>query len=100
MLTLSGLLATNVGWRRCRRSKSEIFSHDNAYFDTRHATQDPCLLARRQLCLCRADLSLRQSTLEASPRDFGRETPCGQSLGYDAGPEFHLRTLESSHQQV
>ena len=62
--------------------------------------KDQCLLARCKLSLGRPDLSLRQSTAEATAKTFGREAAGRRTLGNDAGSEFHLCAFEPGHQEV
>jgi hypothetical protein len=61
---------------------------------------DERLLARRQLSVGRADLSLRQSAAARAAEAVAREAAGGRALGHDAGPELHLRAFEPGHQEV
>src|SRR5580700_1177867 len=64
------------------------------------AAKDRCLLARRQLPVGRADLSVRQPAVEGTLEARARQAHAARTLGYDAGPELYLRSPESRHQEV
>ena len=83
-----------------KRSKSKSVSRQAGDTRVRRVAPDERLLARRQLPVGRADLSLRQSAAEGAADAVAREAAGGRALGHDAGSELHLRALEPGHQEV
>ena len=75
-------------------------NHDDTSSFTRTAAQDGRLLARRQLPVGRADLSLRQPAAEAAAGAGRREAHAAGPLGHDPRAELHLRAPEPGHQEI
>src|SRR5271169_4904701 len=86
--------------RASEPQRSQSVSRQAGDTRVRRVAPDELLLARRQLPVGRADLSLRQSAAEGAAEAVTREAAGGRALGHDAGPELHLCAFEPGHQKV
>ena len=84
---------------RLRAAKLGRNSDGHAACATR-TRADRRLLARRQLPVGRPDLSLRQSAAARAADQGTHQAAAARPLGHDAGPQLHLRALQSAHQRA